>query len=184
MLKLQYFGHLIQRTDSLEKIRFWKDWGLEKKRATEDEMVGWHHLLNGHVKVKVKSLSCVWLFATPWMLVYQAPPSIFGILKVRILEWVAISFSRGIFPTQGSNLGLLHCRQILLLSEPPGKIPGDSEGQGSLACCMQFMGVTNSQTWLSTGQQQQIRLPSPTSNFTCKPLGRRFSKFIISLFKW
>ena len=36
-----------------------------------------------------------------------------GTLQARILEWVAISFSKGIFPTQGSNLGLLHCRQIL-----------------------------------------------------------------------
>ena len=29
-----------------------------------------------------------------------------GILQARILEWVAFSFSRGIFPTQGSNPGL------------------------------------------------------------------------------
>ena len=36
-----------------------------------------------------------------------------GILQVRILEWVAIPFSGGIFLTQGLNLGLLHCRQIL-----------------------------------------------------------------------
>ena len=39
--------------------------------------------------------------------------SVHGIPQERILEWVAISFSRGIFPTQGSNPGLLHCRQIL-----------------------------------------------------------------------
>ena len=26
----------------------WKDWGQEEKRTTEDEMVGWHHRLNGH----------------------------------------------------------------------------------------------------------------------------------------
>ena len=32
---------------------------------------------------------------------------------VRILEWVVLPFSRGIFPTQGSNPGLPHCRQIL-----------------------------------------------------------------------
>src|SRR5574341_126670 len=36
-----------------------------------------------------------------------------GILQARILEWVAFPFSRGIFPTQGSNPGLLHCRRIL-----------------------------------------------------------------------
>ena len=39
--------------------------------------------------------------------------SVHGILQTKILEWVAIPFSRGIFPTQGSNPGLLHCRQIL-----------------------------------------------------------------------
>jgi len=32
---------------------------------------------------------------------------------MRILEWVAMAYSRGIFPTQGSNSGLPHCRQIL-----------------------------------------------------------------------
>ena len=45
MLKLQYFGH---------KLRAWKepdagkDWSQEEKRMTEDELVGWHHRLNGH----------------------------------------------------------------------------------------------------------------------------------------
>ena len=67
-------------------------------------------------KVKVKSLSCVWLLATPWTAAHQAPPSmgfsgqeywsgvtlpspmdciVYGILWARILEWVAIPFSRG-----------------------------------------------------------------------------------------
>ena len=36
-----------------------------------------------------------------------------GILQTRILEWVVVSFSWGIFPTQGSNPGLLHCGWIL-----------------------------------------------------------------------
>ena len=39
--------------------------------------------------------------------------SVHGISQAIVLEWIAISFSRGIFPTQGSNLGLLHCRQTL-----------------------------------------------------------------------
>ena len=39
--------------------------------------------------------------------------SVHGILQARILEWVAIPFSKGIFPTQGSNSGILHCRQFL-----------------------------------------------------------------------
>ena len=42
----------------------------------------------------------------------QAPLSV-GILQIRILEWVAISSSRGILLTQGLNLGLPPCRQIL-----------------------------------------------------------------------
>ena len=46
-LKLQYFGHLVQRTDSLEKTDAGKDWRPEEKGKTEDEMVGWHHQLNG-----------------------------------------------------------------------------------------------------------------------------------------
>ena len=48
-LKLQYFGHLMQRTDSLEKTDAGKDWKQEDKGTTEDEMIGWHHWLNGHV---------------------------------------------------------------------------------------------------------------------------------------
>ena len=47
-LKLQYFGHLMQRTDSFEKTDAGKDWGQKERGMTEDEMVGWHHRLNGH----------------------------------------------------------------------------------------------------------------------------------------
>ena len=36
-----------------------------------------------------------------------------GAWQAIVLEWIAISFSRGIFPTLGSNPGLLHCRQTL-----------------------------------------------------------------------
>ena len=43
-LKLQYFGHLMQRVDSLEDPDAGRDWGQEEKGTTEDEMVGWHHL--------------------------------------------------------------------------------------------------------------------------------------------
>ena len=47
-LKLQYFGHLMQRVDSLEKTDAGRDWGQEEKGTTEDEMAGWHDLLDGH----------------------------------------------------------------------------------------------------------------------------------------
>ena len=46
-LKLQYFGHLMRRVDSLEKTDAGRDWGQDEKGTTEDEMVGWHHGLDG-----------------------------------------------------------------------------------------------------------------------------------------
>ena len=46
-LKLQYFGHLTQRADSLEKTLMLGGIGGRKRRTTEDEMAGWHHWLDG-----------------------------------------------------------------------------------------------------------------------------------------
>ena len=45
-LKLQYFGHLMQRADSLEKALILGKIDGEEKGRTEDEMVDWHHGLN------------------------------------------------------------------------------------------------------------------------------------------
>ena len=43
-LKLQYFGHVMQRADSLEKnLMLGKIEGKRRKGAAEDEMIGWHH---------------------------------------------------------------------------------------------------------------------------------------------
>ena len=48
-LKLQYFGHLMQKTDSFEKDPdAGKDWRQEEMGRTEYEMVGWHYRLDGH----------------------------------------------------------------------------------------------------------------------------------------
>ena len=46
-LKLQYFGHLMRRVDSLEKTDAGREWGQEEKGTTEDEMAGWHHRIDG-----------------------------------------------------------------------------------------------------------------------------------------
>ena len=66
-----------------------------------------------------ESLSCVWLFVTPWTVACQAPLSM-GILQVRILEWVAKHSSRG-----SSNPGIKPSSPEMqadsLSSEPPGK---------------------------------------------------------------
>ena len=47
-LKLQYFGDLIQRTDSFGKTLMLGGIGGRRRRGRQDEMVGWHRLLNGH----------------------------------------------------------------------------------------------------------------------------------------
>ena len=47
-LKLQYFGHLVRRADSLEKTLMLGKIEGRRRGATEDEMVGWHHQLNGY----------------------------------------------------------------------------------------------------------------------------------------
>ena len=47
-LKLQHFGRLMGRTDSLEKTLMLERLKVEEKGMTEDEMVGWHHQLNEH----------------------------------------------------------------------------------------------------------------------------------------
>ena len=56
--------------------------------------------------------SHVWLFATQWTVACQALLSM-GFSRQEWLELVSLPFSRGIFPTQESNLGLPHCRQIV-----------------------------------------------------------------------
>ena len=46
-LKLQYFGHMMQRADSLQKTLILGK--IEGKReTTEDEVFGWNHRLNRH----------------------------------------------------------------------------------------------------------------------------------------
>ena len=47
-LKLQYFGHLVRRTDSFEKTLMLGKIESRRRRGRQDEMVGWHHWLNGH----------------------------------------------------------------------------------------------------------------------------------------
>ena len=73
------------------------------------------------MKVKVKSLIHVQLFATPWDCSLPGS-SVHGIFQARVLEWVAISFSRG-----SSNPGIEPRSPTLqadaLPSEPPGLDP-------------------------------------------------------------
>ena len=47
-LKLQFFGHLMRRVDSLEKTLMLGGMGAGGEGTTEDEMAGWHHRLDAH----------------------------------------------------------------------------------------------------------------------------------------
>ena len=60
---------------------------------------------------KLKLLSCVWLFVTPWTVAYQAPPSM-GFSRQEYCSGCHFLL-QGIFPTQGLNSGLLHCMKVL-----------------------------------------------------------------------
>ena len=73
--------------------------------------------------MNVCSLSCVRLFAIPWTIARQTPLSMEFSRVARILEWVAISSSKGIFLTQGLNpcfLSFLHWQTDSLPAEPQG----------------------------------------------------------------
>ena len=70
------------------------------------------------LKLKMKLFSCVRLFATPWTVAYQ--PAIHGIFQARILEWAAVSFSRGSSQPRDEP-GSPALQTDTLPSERPGK---------------------------------------------------------------
>ena len=70
------------------------------------------------LKVKVKSLSRVWLFATPWTVAYQAPPSM-GFSRQEY--WSGLPFpSPGDLPNPGIEPRYPVLQADALTSEPPG----------------------------------------------------------------
>ena len=89
-------------------------------RSTEQVTLGVNKCrTQGKVKVKVKLLSRVRLFATPWTVAYQAPPSM-GFSRQEY--WTGVPFpSPGDLPDPGTEPGSPAFQAEALTSEPPGK---------------------------------------------------------------
>ena len=84
---------------------------LWKDMETVTPQQQWTHLPHWELTYTQKSLSRVWLFATPWIVAHQAPRSM-GFSRHEY--WSRLLFLlQGIFLTQGLNPGLPHCRQTL-----------------------------------------------------------------------
>ena len=98
--------------------------------------------------------------------------SIHGIFQARVLEWGAIAFSeeyrsgyhfllQGIFPTQGSNLGLPHCRQILYHLSHQGShslIPKINVGSGIRHTVDTRLHLMNCpRIWMTVGKDRVVR---------------------------
>ena len=82
-------------------------------------------------KKKVKLLSCVQLFATPWTVAYQAPPSM-GFSRQEY--WSGLPFpSPGDLPDPGIEPGSPALEADTLISEPPGKPPAQNSLQKTKA---------------------------------------------------
>ena len=87
-----------------------------------------------NVCMHTQSLNHVWLFVTLWTVAHQAPLST-GILQARILEWVAIPFSRGSSqPRDRTRVSWISClADGFFITDPPGMLcPGYYE------CCAVF----------------------------------------------
>ena len=73
------------------------------------------------MSMKVLVTSIISDSVIPWTVCSPPDSSVLGILQARILEWVAMPSSRGIFLIQGSNPGLLPCKKILYLLSHQGR---------------------------------------------------------------
>ena len=85
------------------------------------------------VKVKVKSLSCVRLFATPWAVAYQAPPSV-GFSRQEYWSGLPFSFSRGSSQPRVSRIPG-RCFNLCSTRDSKGIRVGLFEMQMLLSCC-------------------------------------------------
>ena len=104
--------------DTFKYLKVWKL--LENKIRLLEIRMRQKDLSYKKVKVKVKSLSRVRLFATPWTVIYQAPPSM-GFSRQEY--WSGLPFpSLGDLPDPGIEPGSPALQADALTSESPGKL--------------------------------------------------------------
>ena len=113
-----------------------------------------------------ESLSHVQLFVTPWTIACQTP------LSIALNTGVGCHFFfQGIFPTQGSNLGLLHFWADSLPSEPTEKLPRILHSffnlKGFLSCHL-------NRSWSLNERSQLKQLSHPFFNYLCLKTIYRF----------
>ena len=96
-----------------------KDWRQEKKGTTEDEMVGWHHWLNGH-KFWVSSGSWWWT-GKPGVLQFMGSQRV----KTRLSNWTELWPKQDItpLPEKVAHRGWFHCRALACYLESTFPVP-------------------------------------------------------------
>ena len=130
--------------------------------------------------------SCVYLLATPWTITHQAPLTN-RILQAKMLEWVAISSSRGIFPTQDrTHVSYVSCLGWGLLTtsttwEAPLSFSvqfSHSVVSDSFAAHQAFLSITNSWSLLKLMSIESVR---PSNHLIlCRPFSSNPQSFLAS----
>ena len=153
-LRVKSFFHLSELTAGNQAHSLQNFCGLWNFQVPTNHLGSWQiaesdswGLDGGHVCVHAKLLQSVQLFATPSNC---SPPgsSVHGILQARILEWASRALLQGIFPTQGSNPGLLghlHWQAGSLPLSPPRK-PGHADGSAFLRTTRDYSDAAGPQT--------------------------------------
>ena len=86
-LKLQYFGHLLRRVDSLEKTLMLGGLGGRRRRGQQDEMAGWHHWLDAIQHMSLCELRDLVMDREAWC------AAVYGVAKsqTRLSDWTELT---------------------------------------------------------------------------------------------